>query len=76
MFKDAVRLATAFTRPLVISRKTVSGACGAAIGTFVVVNSEGWIVTAGHNLRQLHQLQDECQITKSRPASCLPRTYT
>ena len=50
MFRSANTLARAFTRPVIMSRMTVSGACSASIGAFVVVNSDGWVVTASHIL--------------------------
>jgi hypothetical protein len=40
----------------VISRRTVSGKCSAVIGSCVVVNPEGWIVTAGHVLKECDNL--------------------
>jgi hypothetical protein len=35
-------------RPIVISRKSVRGQCSASIGAYVVVNPEGWFLTAHH----------------------------
>ena len=48
MFADACATARGFTRPVVISMRTVRGDTRASIGAFVVVNSEGWILTARH----------------------------
>lgn len=48
MFREANQIARSFTRPVVISSKAVDGTCSAGIGTCVVLNSEGWIVTAHH----------------------------
>jgi len=56
MFRQAIALAGGFTSPVVLSRKTVEGACSSAIGAFVVVNRDGWIITAGHMLKQLEDL--------------------
>lgn len=56
MFADAVDKANNFTRPIVISFQKYSGKCETGIGAFVVINKEGWVVTAGHILQQLNQL--------------------
>ena len=48
MFKSPIALAQKFTSPVVLSRLTIAGKCSSAIGTFVIVNRDGWIVTAGH----------------------------
>lgn len=48
MFANAYGLASEFTRPVIVSlrffNKTVECGCGA----FVILNDEGWIVTAAH----------------------------
>jgi hypothetical protein len=56
MFRQALALAQGFTAPVVLSRKTLGGACSSAIGSFIVVNRDGWIMTAAHILEQLDQL--------------------
>jgi hypothetical protein len=56
MFRQALALARGFTLPVVLSRKTVGGACSSGIGSFVIVNKDGWIITAGHILEQLDSL--------------------
>lgn len=56
MFRAALAKAAEFTFPIVMSRRSVGGSCASSIGTFVVLNKDGWIVTAGHILRQWHQL--------------------
>ena len=48
MFAEACTLARQFTRPIVISQRRADGKCSASIGAFVVVNREGWAVTALH----------------------------
>lgn len=48
MFRDAVEEACQFTFPVVQYSLTVEGKCTAGPAAFVVVNSDGWIVTAGH----------------------------
>jgi hypothetical protein len=65
MFQKALSIAYEFTRPVVISRKTVSGQCESMIGTFIIINSDGWIVTAAHILRLWKKLSDGVAQTKA-----------
>jgi hypothetical protein len=48
MFVDAYALAEHFTRPLVISTRRLSGAVESAVATWVLLNADGWFLTAGH----------------------------
>lgn len=48
MFADACDKAAKFTRPLIISTRQVDGRVTANCGAFVVINDDGWIMTAGH----------------------------
>lgn len=50
MFRQAIAIARDFTLPVIMSRKPVEGRCEASIASAVVVNDEGWVVTAGHVL--------------------------
>ena len=61
MFSEAVPIAAGFTRPMVISSRTAQGACSATIGACVVVNREGWIVTAGHLLEIVRRHQESAR---------------
>jgi hypothetical protein len=57
MFRNAYSIARNFTWPVVLSRKTVGGQCSSTIGSLVVINDEGWIVTANHLLKQFWELK-------------------
>lgn len=59
MFRNAYKIASGFTAPVIISRKAISGECASAIGAFVVINKDGWIVTAAHILDQLETLKTQ-----------------
>lgn len=61
MFSRAVSIAAGFTRPMVISWRTAKGECSSTIGAFVVVNREGWILTAGHLLDIVRRHQDSAR---------------
>ena len=69
MFRTACTTARAFTRPVILCRQTVSGACSSSIGSFIVINDDGWIVTAGHMVDQIKALLDEEATTKNHPAA-------
>ncbi len=65
MFSAGYKIARHFTQPVILSRKTIGGACSSSIGAFVVINDEGWFVTAGHILEQLGKLNEETEETRS-----------
>ena len=48
MFADAIETAGGFTRPLVVSTRTADAVVRCSIGTYVVLNSGGWVLTAAH----------------------------
>lgn len=48
MFAKAYAIAAEFTHPLVISTRLYDGTVKCGAGAFVVLNEEGWVVTAGH----------------------------
>src|ERR1700740_2754858 len=48
MFAKAVILASEFTRPVLISTRQQSGKIETGCGTYILLNSDGWILTAGH----------------------------
>jgi hypothetical protein len=56
MFRDAFAIASKFTFPIIAPQRTIAGKCSAGIGTYLIVNNEGWIVTAGHVLKQLLEI--------------------
>jgi len=58
MFANAVTLARNFTKPLVISHRKYDGSCAAGMGTYVIINDEGWFVTAFHVIRQITDLSN------------------
>lgn len=48
MFADAYELASKFTHPLVVSVRRHGGTVQSSIGTFIVLNRDGWVLTAAH----------------------------
>src|SRR5580693_3409774 len=65
MFQDAYAIARQFTQPVVLSRKTIGGACSSSIGAFVIVNDDGWIVTAHHIAELLGKMIDDENKTRT-----------
>lgn len=61
MFSTAYTIAQLYTYPVIISYRKVNGECGAAIGAFVVINENGWFVTALHIIQQIQELQQSNQ---------------
>ena len=61
MFSKAVAIAAGFPRPVVISSRTAQGECAATIGAYVVLNREGWVLTAGHLLDIVRAQQDSAR---------------
>ena len=62
LFSKAVPIAAGFTRPLVLSSRTTRGECQSTIGAYVVLNAEGWILTAGHLLDIVHRQQESVRM--------------
>ena len=55
MFAKANQIAKDYTLPIIISYKMYGGECYSGIGTYVIINEEGWFVTACHII---HQIKD------------------
>jgi hypothetical protein len=48
MFAEACRKAASYTRPLVINTRQHDGKVNTETATFMVVNRDGWVISAGH----------------------------
>ncbi len=48
MFAKAYQIASNFTQPILISIVRFDGVVECSVGSFVIVNADGWIVTAAH----------------------------
>jgi hypothetical protein len=48
VFTSAIRIAAAFTHPVICSMRFVDDRVECSIGSFIVVNDEGWVITAAH----------------------------
>jgi S1-C subfamily serine protease len=56
MFSEACKIARKFTFPIIISSKNYKGECNSGIGTIIIINEEGWFITAYHVIAQIQQL--------------------
>jgi hypothetical protein len=50
MFKQAYDTATKFTQPLIVSHRFFDKTVESGVGSFIILNSDGWLMTAAHNL--------------------------
>jgi len=61
MFVNAIKLVSSFTHPVIISKRLDSGKVECGCATFIVLNSDGWVLTASHvfNDQKLFNQQKE-----------------
>lgn len=65
MFSKACLLASQFTRPLVVSTRTYGGKVEAGVGAYILVNADGWLITAGHVFASQLKLSEDLAAMKS-----------
>lgn len=53
MFSQALDKISQYTMPVIISKRLQSGKIESGCATFIILNAEGWILTAGHVLEEL-----------------------
>lgn len=53
MFSEAYKKAVVFTQPVIVSIAMATGEVMSSVATFVVINDEGWVMTAAHVLAAL-----------------------
>ena len=58
MFREAYAKAKHYTRPVAGVTRTVGGQCTSGIASFVVINKEGWILTAYHTSKTLTAIRE------------------
>lgn len=59
MFASACGRASSFTRPVATSTRLVDGTISTVFGTFIVLNNEGWAITAGHTFDSFARFQSD-----------------
>ena len=68
MFATACEKASKFTRPVIVSTRTASGKVSSGLGAFIIVNRDGWFVTAGHLFDSFVRFQEESKRAKEAEA--------
>jgi hypothetical protein len=75
MFGDACKKAMHFTRPVITSTrhddKSVKGSCGA----FVILNDEGWFISAGHIFDSFMAYQEQSKSIKEMDEQNSQKVY-
>ena len=59
MFQGAIKKAQQYTLPVVVSYRRQDGTTGSSIGAFIVLNEDGWILTAAHIVREMQRFAQE-----------------
>ena len=59
MFADACQKAMKYTRPVAISTRQHDGTLRTEVGTMIIVNSAGWMITAGHVFDSFFKFQGD-----------------
>ena len=59
MFQHALQIAQRYTLPVVISRRRANDKATSQIASFIVLNDEGWILTAHHVVKLIQELAAE-----------------
>jgi S1-C subfamily serine protease len=59
MFVSAIEKICEFTMPIVVNFRLFDGSVRSGIGTFLIVNDEGWIITAEHILAPIMQVVED-----------------
>ena len=61
MFADACEKMMKCTRPVISSTCTIGGDISSSVGSFVVVNPDGWVLTAAHVIAPYYTYRDDLQ---------------
>jgi hypothetical protein len=77
LFAQACSLAAGFTRPIVIATRYFDNSLSIALGSFVILNPDGWILTAAHivtsqtlaqqHAKEIASYQEQLQAVEQSP---------
>jgi hypothetical protein len=62
MFANACEEARGYTRPVVLLSRLMGGQIGTGVGTFIVLNADGWMLTAAHILDGLMRWTNDAAV--------------
>ncbi len=57
MFVEAIEKSTKFTKPLISSHAYADGTVDSGIGTYIMINRDGWAITAAHCINGIAKLK-------------------
>ncbi|MEN8225538.1 MAG: serine protease [Bacteroidota bacterium] len=57
MFSTAYEIASAYTQPVLVSHRFFNGEIESGLGSFIIINDEGWIITAAHIIEPMNTFQ-------------------
>lgn len=70
MFSEALRKVENYTLPVIFSRRRLDGQIGSGCASFIVVNREGWILTAAHVVQEMARAgQDKIEVQAFRQST-------
>lgn len=69
MFREAIDIARHYTAPVILSEMAVNGECASGVGAFVIINDDGWFVSANHIMEDLSKGIEAARDTKQRLAN-------
>jgi hypothetical protein len=59
VFSTALQQVEKYTLPVIFSQRLASGAIGSGCGSFIVLNKDGWILTAAHVAQTISAIQKD-----------------
>ena len=65
MFSTAYEIASEYTRPLIISHRLYDGKVQSGLGSFIVINKDGWILTAAHLIEPVNTFNQHVKAIKA-----------
>ena len=65
MFQNAIKKAMEFTVPVVVTYRCENGDTGSSIGTGIILNNEGWVLTASHIVEAMMSIERETETVKA-----------
>lgn len=62
MFTKAYKITSEYTQPLIVAYRFYDGSVESGLGTYIILNDEGWLMTVAHNFNadfafQQHQVE-------------------
>ena len=79
MFAKACSIARNWTRPMIVSTRMANGSVDTQVGTFVIINSDGWAFSAGHLFDSFVKFQGDqkkikeaAEMNEAKPGSVEP----